>query len=128
MDEMTKADMQRLQGSWLPRRFEENGVENPPDSHSAPGAVLTIMGHEFHVAVPGRPTILEGIFTLDATTLPKCITWIDSIGEDAGKALPAIYDLTTDGFIFVAADEGMPRPTAFSTGPGLTLRSFVRAL
>jgi uncharacterized protein (TIGR03067 family) len=127
MDEATIADLQMLQGSWLQVRFEENGVANPEDSHSAPGAFLTIEGGSFHVGVPEKETILKGTFTLDATTFPKSMTWVDSIGEDVGKPLPAIYDLSNDTFTFVAADEGMPRPTEFNTKPGLTLRSLVRS-
>lgn len=127
MDAPTFSDLQKLQGKWLQVRFEENGIVNPPDTHSAPGAILTIDGNSFHVGVPGYETILEGTFALDARTSPKAITWIDAIGEDAGKSLPAIYDLSDEHFTFVAADEGMPRPTEFSTREGLTLRSLVRA-
>ncbi|MFN4011767.1 MAG: TIGR03067 domain-containing protein [Pannonibacter sp.] len=120
------AELDKLQGQWRQVRFEENGVVNPPDTHGAPEAITTITGTRFHVGVPDGPTLLEGSFTLDPATAPKSITWIDSIGEDAGKSLPAIYDLTDTQFVFVAADEGMERPAAFRSGPGLTLRGFVR--
>ena len=65
-------------------------------------------------------------FFLDSGTVPKSITWIDSMGDDAGKHLPASYRLDGDEFAFIAADEGMPRPTIFSTGPGQTMRTFLR--
>lgn len=127
MDEATLSDLQVLQGAWSQVLFEENGIVDPPDSHSAPGAILTIEGNDFHVGVPGHETILKGSFVLDARTSPKSITWVDAIGEDAGKALPAIYTLSAEQFTFVAADEGMPRPTDFNgTRKGLTLRSLVR--
>ena len=128
MDAMSLADLQKLQGRWVQIRFEENGIVDPPDSHSTPGAVLTIEGCNFYVGVPGHRTILEGAFTLDARLLPKAITWVDAIGDDAGKPLPSIYDLSDGRFMFVAADEHMPRPTDFVGGAGLTLRSFVRAI
>ena len=48
------------------------------------------------------------------------------MGPDAGKILPAIYKLDGDHFVFIAGDEGAPRPTEFRTGPGQTMRSFVR--
>ncbi|MFP3374189.1 TIGR03067 domain-containing protein, partial [Pseudomonas sp. SIMBA_068] len=70
--------------------------------------------------------LLAGRFELDASTTPKSITWTDAIGEDAGKQLPASYRLDGDDFVFIAAHEGMPRPTVFSTGPGQTMRTFVR--
>lgn len=70
--------------------------------------------------------MLEGVFELDASTSPKSITWIDAIGADAGKRLPASYRLELNSFIFIAADEGAPRPTVFRTRPGLTMRGFTR--
>ena len=70
--------------------------------------------------------MLEGIFELDTATSPKSITWIDSIGSDAGKRLPAIYKLEANSFTFIAADEGAPRPISFRTETGLTMREFVR--
>lgn len=119
-------DLAALQGVWEQTGFEENGIIDPPDDHGAPGALTLIRGKHFEVrTVPGE-LLLEGDFTLDASTTPKSITWVDSIGADAGKPLPAIYRLEGDRFVFVAADEGMPRPTAFRTSMGLTMRSFVR--
>ncbi len=126
MDEMTLSDLQGLQGQWRQVRFEENGIADPPDTHSAPGAILTIDGNGFHVGVPGQAAILEGSFVLDARKLPKVITWTDATGEDAGKSFPAIYELSDKDFTFIAADEGMPCPTDFSGGQGLTLRSLTR--
>jgi uncharacterized protein (TIGR03067 family) len=85
-----------------------------------------IRGDCFEVRTAEGGLLLEGRFTLDATAMPKAITWIDSIGADAGKHLPASYRLEGDRFTFIATDEGMPRPTVFRTGPGQTMRSFVR--
>lgn len=124
--DVTAHDLAALQGSWEQIRFEENGVTNPPDDHGAPGALTMIHGNHFQVRTAGGELLLEGDFTLDASTTPRSITWIDSIGADAGKPLLAIYRLDGDDFLFVAADEGMPRPTAFRTHQGLTLRGFVR--
>lgn len=106
--------------------MEDSGVLNPPDEHSAPGALTLIEGDQFRVLTVAGDVLLAGSFTLDSSTTPKSITWIDSIGADAGKPLPASYELTEDDFVFIAADEGQPRPTRFSTGQGQTLRRFVR--
>lgn len=119
-------ELQRLQGAWEQISMEDSGVLNPPDEHSAPGALTLIEGDQFRVLTVAGDVLLAGSFTLDSTTTPKSITWIDSIGADAGKPLPASYELTEDDFVFIAADEGQPRPTRFSTGPGQTLRRFVR--
>lgn len=119
-------ELRRLQGAWEQISMEDSGVLNPPDEHSAPGALTLIEGDQFRVLTVAGDVLLAGSFTLDSTTTPKSITWIDSIGADAGKPLPASYELTEDDFVFIAADEGQPRPTRFSTGPGQTLRRFVR--
>jgi uncharacterized protein (TIGR03067 family) len=119
-------DLKALQGTWKQIRFEENGIIEPPDAHGGTGAITTIAGYSFEVHSLKGDLLLAGRFILDASTMPKSITWIDSMGDDAGKQLPASYVLDDEGFVFIAADEGMPRPLAFVTSPGLTLRGFVR--
>lgn len=119
-------DYRALQGAWEQIALEDNGVLNPPDAHSVPGAITTISADTFEVVTVEGEILLSGRFVLDADTTPKSITWVDAIGADAGKSLPASYRLEGDHFVFIAADEGMPRPTVFSTGPGQTMRTFVR--
>ena|ERR1700756_1343475 len=126
MASVSEEDFQALQGAWEQTALEDGGVHNPADDHSAPGAVTTISGDQFQVVTVDGEVLLAGSFSLDASTAPKSITWMDSMGEDAGKQLPASYQLDGDHFVFIAADEGMPRPTRFSTGPGQTMRTFVR--
>ncbi|WP_414158275.1 TIGR03067 domain-containing protein [Pseudomonas sp. BNK-45] len=118
--------LEALQGAWEQISMEDSGVLDPPDEHSAPGALTLIEGNRFRVVTVAGDTLLAGSFSLDSSTQPKSITWVDSIGADAGKPLPASYQLSADEFVFIAADEGQPRPTRFSTGPGQTLRRFVR--
>lgn len=119
-------DIQALQGGWEQIALEDSGVLNPVDAHSAPGAITTISGEHFEVRTVSGEVLLAGRFSLDSSTQPKRITWVDSIGDDAGKQLPASYRLEGDEFVFIAADEHMPRPTVFSTGPGQTMRTFKR--
>ena len=128
MHPMSQADFDQLQGVWSQTYLEADGTVEPlNDEHTAPGAVCIFEGNEFRVVTPDSALLLKGTFELDATTSPKAITWVDSIGEDAGKALPAIYELTDRTFRFIAADESQPRPTQFQTAAGLTMREFVRA-
>lgn len=126
MSPLSASDFRALQGTWEQTALEDSGVLNPVDAHSAPGATTTIAGDRFEVTTVSGELLLAGRFELDASTTPKSITWTDAIGEDAGKQLPASYRLDGDDFVFIAADEGMPRPTVFSTGPGQTMRTFVR--
>jgi uncharacterized protein (TIGR03067 family) len=119
-------DLAALQGMWEQVAAEENGVCNPLDAYGGP--VLTTFHHN-HFAVRRAADgvlLLEGRFELDAAASPKAINWIDAIGPDAGKSLPAIYKLDGDHFVFIAADEGAPRPTEFRTSAGQTMRTFVR--
>jgi uncharacterized protein (TIGR03067 family) len=126
MSSVSDHDRQSLQGTWEQTALEDSGVLNPEDGHSAPGALTRISGDHFRVVATGGEVLLAGRFTLDASTAPKSITWVDSMGIDAGKQLPASYRLEGDHFVFIAADEGMPRPIRFSTGPGQTMRTFIR--
>ncbi|WP_420853086.1 TIGR03067 domain-containing protein [Salinicola corii] len=80
----------------------------------------------FTVRTRDGTVLIEGSFEIDPSKHPKRITWIDSMGPDAGKRLPAIYNIDDDRFRFIAADEGQPWPTEFKTVPGLTMRSFRR--
>lgn len=126
MQAASEADLKILQGRWEQVGFEEGGLTNSPDEHGGMGAITTIEGCCFVVRAIGGNLLLEGTFTLDATVSPKAITWVDGIGADAGKHLPASYVLDGDCFVFIAADEGAPRPTVFRAGPGQVMRRFVR--
>lgn len=116
-------DLAALQGTWEQTSLEADGVVDPPDSY---GTELrtTFEGTQWTVSAPAGTIVLAGAFTLDAEA--KSIDWIDSMGEDAGKTLPAIYELAGDAFRFIAANEGEPRPTRFRTVPGQTMRTFRR--
>jgi len=119
-------DLAALQGIWKQVAVEVDGVANPPDEFSAVGILTTITGSHFAVHAPDGALLLEGDFTLDETTIPKRVTWVDSMGPDTGRPLPAIYDLNGDDFVFNAADEGAPFPATFRTMQRQTMRRFVR--
>ena len=72
-------DFEALQGAWEQTALEDNGVLNPTDEHSAPGAITTISGDQFQVVTVDGEVLLAGSFTLDASTAPKSITWVDAI-------------------------------------------------
>lgn len=126
MSRASGQDLAALQGLWEQVALEVDGISNPPDDLSPRGVLTEFNGNHFAVHTPEGELLLEGIFTLDASTSPKTINWVDSMGPDSGKQLPAIYELEGDDFIFIAADAGAPRPSVFRTGPGQTMRSFVR--
>lgn len=125
-DRLIEREIAALQGAWRQVGLEADGVVDPPDALTVSGALTHIDGTHFLVRAPDGTVVIEGAFDIDPTATPKRITWIDAIGPDAGKRLPAIYTLDGDRFRFVAADEGQTWPTAFTTSPGLTMRTFVR--
>ena len=120
-------DLAALQGNWRQTDFQENGIANPPDEIGALGSITTFSETRFSVVTSAGKMLLNGTFELDASTSPKSITWIDAIGPDTGKRLPAIYRLEDDLFVFIAADEGASRPTEFRTAAGQTMRTFRRS-
>lgn len=125
-EQLSERDLAALQGVWEQVAHEADGIVNAPDEFAMPGALTTIQGHHFAVHTREGEMLLEGVFMLNASVTPKAITWIDAVGADAGKHLPASYVLDGDRFVFIAADEGCPRPNTFQTEPGLVMRTFIR--
>jgi len=121
-------DFDVLQGSWRQIGLEADGILNPPDDLSPPGAITVFSDNHFTVRTAEGTLLLEGTFTLDASAMPKAIDYVDSMGPDMGKRLLAIYKLEGDTFTFIAASEGEPRPTIFRTCLGQTMRTFVRRI
>jgi uncharacterized protein (TIGR03067 family) len=116
-------DLEVLQGRWKQVAFD---VDGSLLAYDAAGILCTFTGTRFVVHAPSGDILLFGSFRLDASADPKAVDWIDDCGPDAGKVLPAIYRFEENRFVFVAADEGMPRPRTFEAGPGLSRRIFVR--
>ncbi len=122
----TEKDLALLQGTWRQIGVEENGVDKSADELSAAGTLTTFEGNEFSVVSAEGEVLLKGTFRLDATTIPRQATWIDTTGPDQGRHLPGIYSLSENTFVFVAGDERSAKPTDFRTETGQTLRRFVR--
>ncbi|MBA3463358.1 MAG: TIGR03067 domain-containing protein [Deltaproteobacteria bacterium] len=125
MDRASERDIAALQGDWNQINLEADGVSNPPDDYGT-DLVTTFTGNQFVVRAVDGTVVLVGAFTLDASTTPKSVTWVDSIGADAGKSLPAIYILDGDTFKFIVGAEGAPRPQVFRTIHGQTMRTLRR--
>ena len=87
---------------------------------------MTFSGDTFVVTLADGTIPIKGTYKLDPTRNPKTIDWLDTIGEDAGKTLLAIYSLEGDRLVFCAAHPGLERPTQFRTRPGQVLRTSQR--
>jgi len=115
-------EMRRFQGTWKQIAYERDGVKQPVDEEQGWEPKVTFRGDEFVVTLADGSIPIRGTFRIDPSRDPKTVDWMDSIGEDAGKTIPAIYALDGDRFVFCAAAPGLARPTEFRTRPGQVLR------
>jgi len=121
------SDLDRLQGRW---RQVASSIDGGAEHASSVGdefagdLTTVFAGETFCVRDAAGAIVLEGRFVLDEAA--HAIDWIDSTGPDAGKPLPATYELTAATFAFAAADAGAARPMRVAPAPGVTLRRLVR--
>lgn len=116
------SDRDRLQGTW--RQVEARSDTAGDDGVDEYGSdvLTTFEGESFIVRRSDSTVLLHGTFVLHAT---NAIDWIDAIGPDAGRVLPARYALEDDALLFVVGDPD--RPASLERQPGQVLRRFVRA-
>lgn len=114
-------EMNKFQGTWKQIAYERDGMTEPLDEQGWEPRV-TFAGDTFVVTLADGSVPIKGTYRLDPTQNPKTVDWMDSIGEDAGKTLLAIYSLEGDRLVFCAAAPGLPRPTELKTRPGQVLR------
>ena len=116
-----REDVRLLQGVWKQIAYERDGVTEPPDEQGWE-PMTTFLGDTFVVTLADGSIPIQGTYKLDPTREPKTVDWTDTIGEDAGKTLLAIYSLEGDRLVFCAAYPGQERPTEFRTRLGQVLR------
>lgn len=114
-------EVKKFQGTWKQVGYERDGVTEPLDEQGWEPRV-TFTGDMFVVTLADGSIPIRGTYKLDPTREPKTVDWADTIGEDAGKTLLAIYSLEGDRLVFCAAYPGQVRPTEFRTRPGHVLR------
>jgi uncharacterized protein (TIGR03067 family) len=120
-------EMRKFQGTWRQIAYEKDGVADHPDEQGwEPRCTFT--DDTFVVTLADGSIPIKGSFKLHPDQEPKAVDWMDSIGEDAGKTLLAIYSLEGDRLTFCAAAPGLERPTEFRTRPGQVLRVSQREL
>jgi uncharacterized protein (TIGR03067 family) len=118
-------DLRALQGSWRQVAFEQDGVDDPPDTHGAPNSLTAIRGNRCIVTTVEGDVILKGSFVLDVGATPHRITWTDDDGPRGRRSLTASYQLDGDRFVFIGSLTG-PVPMVFKTGRGDQMRTFRR--
>jgi uncharacterized protein (TIGR03067 family) len=114
-------EMKKFQGTWRQIACERDAVSEPVDEQGWEPSV-TFTGNTFVVTLADGSVPIAGTFAIDPRRDPKTVDWSDTIGEDAGKTLLAIYSLEGDRLVFCAASPGQERPTEWKPGPGQVLR------
>lgn len=100
-----------LDGNWLAVAGEIMGSPMPQE---ALGAIeLTVTGSEYVVHVGGR--IDRGTVVLYADREPKAMDITGVVGPNAGRTIPAIYELSADELRVCYAMDSLARPETFAT-------------
>jgi uncharacterized protein (TIGR03067 family) len=107
-------DSKHIQGTWLPTKATLGGVEMTNDFLNA--TVLTMDNGNYKVVVAGQPDY--GHYTIDPTAKPKTIDVLGTEGPNAGKKIPAIYELHRNTLRICYGLGGGPRPAEFKSAPG----------
>jgi uncharacterized protein (TIGR03067 family) len=118
-------EMKKLQGTWKQVAYERDGLTEPSDEQGWDPRV-TFTGDAYVVTLADGSIPIAGTYKLDPHREPKAVDWTDTIGEDAGKTLLAIYRIEGDRHVFCAAHPGEERPTEFRTRQRQVLRAFQR--
>jgi uncharacterized protein (TIGR03067 family) len=108
------ADAASLDGTWLALTAELGGVRQPPAVVT--NIVLKMAEGKYEVTVAGHPD--KGTCKVDASAKPKTMDITGTEGPNAGRNIPAIYELTGDKLKICYGLKGSLRPTEFKSNPG----------
>lgn len=107
-------DFKDIQGTWLPIAAEIGG--QPMTSDFLKTTVLKLDDGKYEVTVGGVSD--KGTYTIDATLKPKTLDITGTEGPNAGKKIPAIYELRRNTLRVCYGLGDGPRPTEFKSPPG----------
>lgn len=106
-DSAKRSDLQLMQGTWVPVEIVANGKTLEAEVLNA--IKVTIHENSYKTERPNSRD--EGTMKLDETTTPKSMT----LTTDAGKDVPAIYEISDDTFKACYAIGNASRPTEFKS-------------
>lgn len=119
-----KDDSKLLEGTWKPVSGELSGKPLPKEAIQ--GVVLTMKPGIYEVTVDGNPD--KGTFKLNANAKPRRIDITGGPGgPNAGRTIPAIYELSGNTLKVCYALKSTNAPTEFKTEPGQYLLVYQRA-
>jgi uncharacterized protein (TIGR03067 family) len=110
-------DAKALQGIWLPVTAELAGQPMPDAVLKT--ITLKLSEGKYEVSVAGDAD--KGTWTLDSTAKPKGMKITGVKGPNAGRTIPAIYELKADTLRVCYDLSGAKRPTEFKTSTGTQL-------
>jgi uncharacterized protein (TIGR03067 family) len=106
-DSAKRSDLQQMQGKWLPVEIIANGKAVEAEVLNA--IKVTIHENSYKTERPNGED--GGTFTVDETATPRTMT----LTSDAGKEVPAIYEISEDTFKACYAVGNASRPTEFKS-------------
>jgi uncharacterized protein (TIGR03067 family) len=112
-----KAELKKLEGTWLPSAGEIGGRKLPDEQIKA--IKLVIADGKYTVTVSGQDD--KGTLKVDANAKPATMDIVGTEGPNTGKTFPAIYELAGDTLKICYALEGKDRPSKFETQAGTAL-------
>lgn len=113
--DLTKQDVERLQGDWVVESMIRDGMRVPDDDAQA--LFRNIKGDAYTVARFSK-IIGKGTQKIDATKKPKMIDFqAAGAGGKAGPMLLGIYELDGDTWTVCFAPPGKDRPAKLASEP-----------
>jgi uncharacterized protein (TIGR03067 family) len=112
-----KAELKKLEGTWLPTTAEFGGRSWPDEQLKT--TKLVIADGKYTVTVSGQDD--KGTLKVDPTAKPATMDIVGTEGPNKGRTIPAIYELSGDKLKICYALDGKERPGAFESKMGTRL-------
>jgi uncharacterized protein (TIGR03067 family) len=116
-EDASKADRDKLQGTWKVIRMEHAGKNVPADQFA--DLRIVISGNEL-TGKEGDQVRERFTFTLDSAQKPRTIDTTAIEGPAKGETSRGIYEIDGDTVKLCVNEKGKERPSAFATKEGTT--------
>jgi uncharacterized protein (TIGR03067 family) len=107
-------ELKLLEGTWQLTSREVDGQRE-----DLQGMVIRAVVKDGKYTVQINDTVVDqGAFKIDPTTKPKSLDSIPETGDNKGKTILAVYDVTPEELRLCVAPEGSKRPTELAAKQG----------